>query len=106
MVSKGNPDFWLRLPDLLLFGTALTFGGFLGGSKLGFWWTVIDAVITAFVLAGLASLVSMRRASAYLRAQGVPGEAQHLVLRLGFLPRFGGTITTILVVAGIVALFT
>lgn len=93
------------MPDLVHFGLALAIGGLLGGYKPGFWWTLIVAVVAAAAMAFVTSLISTLRASAYLRAHGVPSELQRAVLRPGFWPRFGGTITTILITAGIVSLF-
>ena len=105
MTGPKNAEWWLRTPDLVHFGLALVIGGLLGGYKPGFWWTLIVAVIAAAPMSYITSLVATLRASAYLRAQGVPGEVQRLVLHLGVLPRCVGTITTILVTAGIVSLF-
>ena len=74
---------WLRIPDLMLLATRLIVGAFLGGSKLGFWWTVIEAIVTAFFVAAITSLIGMRSASAYLSFHGVPREAQQIEPRLG-----------------------
>jgi hypothetical protein len=105
MTSAKEEEWWLRAPDLVHFGLALGIGGFLGSYRPGFWWTLGVAVVVAVPLAVVTSLISTLRASAYLRAHGVPSELQRSVLRPGFWPRFGGTITTILVTAGIVSLF-
>jgi len=105
MTSARDHEWWLRAPDLVNFALALGIGGFLGNYQPGFWWTVVAAVLAAVPLAAVTSLISTLRASAYLRAHGVPWELQRSVLRPGFWPRFGGTITTILMTAGIVSLF-
>jgi len=105
MAGPKNAERWLQAPDLLNFGLAIAIGGFLGGYKPGFWWTVIAAIVVAAPLSFITSLVSTLRASAYLRAHGIPNELQRQVLQPGVVPRYGGTITTILVTAGIVSLF-
>lgn len=104
MTASKDAEWWLRTPDLVHFGLAIIIGSFLGGYKPGFWWTLIVAVIVAAPLSIITSLISTLRASAYMRTHGVSWEIQQLVLRLGFWPRFGGTITTILVTAGIVSI--
>lgn len=105
MTSTKDDEWWLRAPDLVHFGLALGIGGLLGGYRPGFLWTLIVAVVAAVPLAVVTSLISTLRASPYLRAHGVPWELQRSILRPGFWPRFGGTVTTILVTAGIVSLF-
>lgn len=106
MTPSHDAEWWLHKPDLVHLALALGIGGFLGAVKSGFSWTLIVAVVAAAPMAFVTSLlISTLRASAFLRAHGVPSEFQRLVLRPGFLPRFGGTITIILVIAGMASLF-
>ena len=80
MAGSKDAEWWLHAPDLLNLALALTIGGFLGGYKPGFWWTVLAAILVAAPLSFVTSLVSTRRASAYLRAHGIPEELQRQVL--------------------------
>ncbi len=101
-----NAGLWLWLPSEVNSALAIGIGIMCGTEQLGFWTILVLAIIVAVPMASFTQRITEYRVYGYFHTLlGDPSELQTAqIARVPpstFLAFFGGTITTILVVAGV-----